>query len=240
MVRRKSKNELVEVIDKYFKPSAGQIPVLIVDTGALIDFEEQARGIKSLEAPHKIAGRLFKNIGNLADNVVFPRGIYSEIMDHYCSSKKNGKKEIGDEIFRLVESYKEKSEFLLENVGFDYHYSESYRLEADRLNEFVKLIHGEVNDGRKGGKKLYGKDPISENDLELLNVAIKLSIKSLFEFRLHQQESGDVPSAMKGTYRIAVLSPDSHVYKPINTFITSSEGISYRDYLQAFNPREYQ
>ncbi len=239
MSKAKSKNELYEVIHNYFQPSAGQIPVLIVDTGTLIDLEEIAKQKRSGEAPHKIAGKFFSNLGNMADYVIFTRGIYNEVMEHGCKGRKNGRSEIGKEICDLTERYHHGSKCLLEELNFDYHYSESYHVEVDKLQEIIKSLHEEVNGGKKGGKKVNGKDPISENDLELVNSAIKLAVKSLFEFRLRQEKSGDVPSAIGGTYRTAVISPDSHIYRPINAFITRPEGVSYRDYLQAFNPREY-
>ncbi len=238
MHKRKNKDGLYEVVKRYFEPSAGQIPVLLVDTGTLIDFEERAKEEKSREAPHRIAGKLFNDIGSLASYVVFPRGIYDEIVEHHCKSKKNGKSEIGEETCNLVRDYSANSEKILEATRFDYHYSEPYKNEVDKLQELVEHLHREVNGDIRGGKKI-DRDPISQNDLELLNTAIRFAVKSLFEFRLRQEESGDVASDIEGTYRIAVVSPDSHIYRPLNALITRAEGVSYRDYLQAFNPREY-
>lgn len=232
--RRKSKNELVEVLKGYFSPSAGQVPVLLVDTGALIDLEERAREERS-GAPHKVAAELFKELGSLAEYTLFPVGIYNEIEQHHLKSRKNGRPEIGNEMYEAVRQYRESSSELLGRVQFDYFYSELYKNEVDRLQEAVNGIHREVN----SAKKVAGKDSISENDLELINTALRLSVKSAFEFRLHQKNEGDVPDAIEGTYRVAVVSPDSHIYKPLNTLITRPEGVSYRDYLQAFNTREY-
>lgn len=238
-MKKRNIQGLLNVIDKYFNPSAGQVPILMIDTGTLIDLEEYAKRSGFHRAPHKTAGEFFSQVCDLARCVVFPRGVYREIEEHHSKSFKNGKPEIGKEIYDIACAYNEVSKDLLEETAFLYHYSVPYRDEVNKLQEIVEILHREVNGGRKGEKKVNGKDPISNNDLEFLNSAVRLGVKSLFQFRLNQNESGDMPAAIDGTYRIAVLSPDSHIYKPLNIFITRPEGVSYRDYLQAFNPREY-
>ena len=236
--RKKINRGLVGVLDRYFHPSAGQVPVLVMDTGFLIDLEEQARDLRA-GAPHEVAGEMLAEVGNLAQYVVIPQGIHTEITAHHLNTRKNGKLEIGKEIYSHVQRYAETSRGLVDDLAYDYHYFDSYREEVDKLQAVIEMLHKEVNGGRKGEKKTNGKDPISKNDLDLINTALRFAVKSAFKFRQYKTEKGDEPHAMKGTYRIAVLSPDCHIYKPINTLTTREEGVSYRDYLQAFNTRDY-
>jgi len=236
MVSRRKKMELGDTLENYFRPSIGQIPVIIIDTSTVIDLEEKSRDL-SQRASGELASALLEDLAKLSRYVVVPENILNEISMHHTRGVKNGRPEISRRLYDSICKYAASSKKIIVEAD-EFLVSHSLYSEIfESLCSLAKKLHDEINEGKK--LKKIKRDPISTADLELINISLKLAVKSSAYLHDKIKEKGDVPEVLKDTYRIATLSADSHVYRPINHLLETPEGLRYRDYLFAFNTRGY-
>lgn len=234
MSKKRKRIELGYALDNYFSPNVGQIPIMIVDTSTIIDLEEKARGFNS-HAAEKVASALLTDITKLARYIVIPKNIFNEIEKNHRQRTKNSRPLIGKEIYNQVLAYiKDSREFVSQTDEF-FKKSQIHTGIFNKLKERLKELNGEINYGKKGKK--IKDDPMSEADMNVMESAIKFAIKSsaYLESRIEAQYQ----NLVEGTYRVAVLSGDSHIYRPLKRIIEIPEGLRYRDYILALNTRAY-
>ncbi len=236
MKSRRKKIELGDALENYFSPSIGQIPITIIDTSTVIDLEEKSRDL-SHRASGELASALLEDLAKLSHYVVIPDNILYEIKRHHLNGTKNGRPEISRALYDSICGHAASSEKIIVDAGKFLEFNRAYSETFENLSFLAEKLHDEINEGKK--LKKIRRDPISTADLELINLSLKLAVKSSAHLDKKVAEKGDVPDVLKDTYRIAVLSADSHIYKPINKILETSEGLNYRNYLFAFNTREY-
>ena len=236
MVKERRKIELGDALERYFKPNIGPIPIMIVDTSTIIDLEEKARGF-STRAYGKVASVLLSDLAKPINYVIIPQEVMHETENHHRHSIKNGRPEISKEMYASLLGYASHSKNLIDETKEFFKDSKEHSEIFKNLESLAKNLHKEINEGKK--KKKTERDPLSETDMGVIGLSLKFAIKSSAHLHEEVSEKGEIPEVLRGTYRIAVLSADSHIYKPINKILETSEGFPYRDYLFAFNTREY-
>jgi hypothetical protein len=234
--KSRKKPSLLKMLDRYFHPSAGQIPVLFIDCSTIIDLERASWNpqlTKELGDPsYEVVGNTFSYIKDVSRNIVFTPGIFDEIYHHHKHVRINGRGEISDPLYHLVAANIENSDRILAEVD---RYRESEVDVVIDLLERLKCANGVVNRGKK-----TLKDPISETDLKLLESVVSLAALSSQMAHDRLLKEGDSPEIIGSTYRIGVLSGDSHIYGTLLKFVNNDEmGIRYKDYLHAFNSRDF-
>ena len=232
-MKNAKKNNLIHTLEQYFSPSAGQTPLVLLDAGTIIDLEIQYKKDRSI----KNESILFLNRLQDLATIVIPKGILSEIESHHQNFRLNDRPEISGHVYGILLNSSQQSRHIIDSAEELYKQNPEVTTLVDTLRYRVREINQEVNRGRKSKKTHY--DKISGNDLSLTDLAVKLAVQSSFLLHKRVEVEGDVPNVLEGTHRIAVLSSDSHIYKPINELMRCEEGIRYRDYLMAFNTREY-
>ena len=96
MANKKVKH-LLPTLDAYFNPSAGQIPLILLDAGTIIDLEVEHKEDRSSNKSNLFLNRL----RGLA-SIVIPESILNEVTNHHLTVSLNGKPEISKDVYGLV------------------------------------------------------------------------------------------------------------------------------------------
>ena len=233
---KRTKIELGDALERYFRPYIGQVPIMIVDTSTIIDLEEKAKRF-STRSFGEVAKILLTDLAKSIKHFIVPSRVLKEVGDHHKYCIKNGRPEISREMYAAICNYAKESRDIVNKTEEFFRTSSPYSAIFDDLELLAKNLHNEINCGKK--EKKIKRDPLSDTDMEVITLSFKFAIKSSACLDEKVAEKGDVPDVLKGTCRIAVLSADSHIYRPINKILETSAGLNYRNYLFAFNTRDY-
>src|SRR3989344_610788 len=221
------------LLDSYFNPSAGQIPVLFLDSSAVIDIERIVRMpeiTKTYPHPSQSASLILSGLEQVSGTLAFCPEILYEIRTHHQNHRINGRREISDGVMTFINSRIHRSKQVTDvsqtflDVDDDAHYA---------LKQSVYDACLVANKGKK-----TDIDAISFPDFRLLMHVVSLAAHSSRLARQRVQQLGNVPGIIEGTYRLGLLSSDSHIYRTLDHFLDHDErGIRFKDYLQPFNAR---
>jgi len=261
------KPNIYEYIESYFNGSTslGMKPLIILDTCAIIDFESATR--KQINFGYRRGHEFINKLSSLVNNTSFiiPDNIMCEIEFHK-NCQISGTPEISEKTYSLlnafaknipedVKLYVEKANQMYEMPEITFSRITHPRIisgitpritsenrtvitSSSNLDTNLYLAHWflKLNMANLTTKKTV-LDVISEPDMDLIRSALTIAHYSLDKFKSNQEQK--LHKLLKGTYKIALLTSDAHVYTTLNELSREAKFAHLKEYLNPINIRKY-
>ena len=197
--RKKDMKTRVGSLVERIKESTGDNWIVLLDTGAIIDFEREVAQFK-LKNPKLSTVDFYKSLFDELGSLYVNDSVLKEVAAHNERHFINGSPEISLATFMAIAKMRKMYDDLigignpsldLEKAKYDTYWASKYSFEE--------------------GHKKQAKDPISHVDRE--TIASALYLKNLF---LPTLESDSQYKIVSG---VAILSPDSHIAKTVEVLL---------------------
>jgi hypothetical protein len=159
-------NKPLEALVDIIKSGAGTNPVVILDTGAVIHFEDRIRNYKSRDSSITATQWYSPLLSSL--NVYVTESVIGEICRHHDSHVVNGNREICDETFEIVKQLHGKYCKFLKELVFGIKDFEKARYDVHNAGEIARILRARHH------PKKAGKEGLSITDKEVLETALLL------------------------------------------------------------------
>lgn len=182
----------IEGLVKLICREAGSNPIVFLDTGAVLDFEQESQGWR-LNDSKLTTNNFYNGLSERLRNMYITGDILEEILNHHENHKINGRKEVSKE------TYEHASRMFLDYLDFmrEADFPDDFDFENVR-HDVYWAGHLSFNPDHK---KCY-QDSISDNDRQL--IADALATKYLI---------GNAAGDKTGT---VIVSPDCHYSKTVD------------------------
>ena len=199
-------DERIEKLLKRIEFTPGKNIVVFVDTGAAIDAEGEFTRWKLQNSNAKLE-KIYNSLFNKGLQLYVTAPVFEEMSRHHCTYVINGRPEISDSNFKIVERLHKDYESFLQNV----HHNEMER-DSVRRDVYWASYFAFKEDDKKGER-----DPISYVDREFISSAVL----ARYAHSPHnvKNASGVVERVVKRPDKVILLSPDSHVKKTIDMLL---------------------
>lgn len=198
-------------------------PVLIFDTSAVIDLEQDAQRKYGFKRSHEFLDTLKQVTGA---SFIFPERVKEELDLHQKYHSVSGRPEISAKTLEKILAFASK-----ENQGVDL-FLDEHKEKVDGALYFTRLLQQQCCNGKK-----LKRDPISKVDWDVIDTAISWGMFAEDSYR--QNMTAQSVNPFQGVPRISVLSSDSHIYWTLERLFGEPEGVALESHLKPINPRLY-
>ena len=198
-------------------------PVLIFDTSAVIDLEQDAQRRYGLKKSHEFLDTLQQVTGA---TFIFPERVKEELVLHQKYHSVSGRPEISARTLEKIATFAST-----ENWRVDL-FSDEHQEKVDGTFYFARLLQQQCCNGKK-----LSRDPISKVDWDVIDTAISWGMFAEDSYRQNMAAQSTHP--FQGVPRISVLSSDYHIYWTLGRLFGEPEGVELESHLKPMNPRLY-
>jgi hypothetical protein len=160
-----------------------------------------------------------------------PQEIKNEVSEHHNYHTYRGSPEISH---RTLEKVSRCASEMQDLINYQIPKGIDKRLNQSQSEDALRYILRGIHHQNFSGKKLID-DPISANDWQVIDWAARLGSYSRCLFDDNRLEA----NPLLGTFKIAVLASDSHIYRTIDKAFDDPEAVGLSDYVRTINPRRY-
>jgi len=205
----------IEKLLKRMNYEQGKKVLVFLDTGAIIDAEEELAKYKLYNSGAQIE-KIYNSLLGRGLNLFVISPVFGEVLSHHNCNKVNGRAEISKQNFEIVSNLQSAYENFLQNIKNN----DKDEIDAVRRDVYWASVFAFEEDKKKGER-----DPISHVDRELISSAAWARYAHVPFYS--KNANGGIETVVQKPDEVIVLSPDSHVEKTITMMSINQLGLNY-------------